>query len=79
MEIWFNPEVSRLSHIGLAKEDYRLEKTQVILFTHDNKTVRSDKDVISIEKMKANRNYKDCADVTFKKTLMEIGKNTLTL
>lgn len=48
------------------KEDYRPENVQVILFPDDNKSVLFDNDVISIEKLKAYSNYKDCAHVTFK-------------
>jgi hypothetical protein len=67
MDIWFNPELERIRHLGLVKEDYQPEKMQVILFLTGQKSIGFDKDVIAIEKLKANRNYEDCGHITFKK------------
>jgi hypothetical protein len=40
---------------------------QVILFPTGQNSVGFDKDVIAIEKLKANRNYENCGHITFKK------------
>src|SRR5215212_2614100 len=67
MEIWFNQELGRLRHIGLAKENYRPEKIQFIYFSRmTTKNVLFDKDMISIENPRANNNHRDCAHVTIK-------------
>jgi uncharacterized protein (UPF0332 family) len=68
--IWFNPEIERLKQIGSVNEDYQPKKMQVILFPDYNRSILFDNDIISIEKLKANINYKDCSHVTFKKDVI---------
>jgi hypothetical protein len=67
MDIWFNQELERIRHLGLVKEDYQPEKMQVILFPSGQNSIGFDKDVITVENLKENRNYDDCGHITFKK------------
>jgi uncharacterized protein (UPF0332 family) len=69
MELWFNPELQRMKQIGMVSEEYEPEKMQVILFPTGEKRsiVNFDNDVVSVEKLRANRNYENCGHITFKK------------
>jgi HEPN domain-containing protein len=67
LELWFNPELERQRGIGLVADNYQPEAMQVILFPHGDHSILFDGDVIPKEKLEANRNYKDCGFVIFKK------------
>ncbi len=68
-ELWFNPELERLRLIGSVAEDYQPEAMQVILFPAGGYQVLFDGDMISKEKLQANRKYRDCGYVIFKKDI----------
>ena len=42
MDICFNPELERIRHLGLVKEDYQPEKMQVILFPSGQNSIGFD-------------------------------------
>ena len=68
-ELWFNPELERLRLIGSVAEDYQPEAMQVILLPTGGNQVLFDGEVISREKIEANKKYRDCGYVIFKKEL----------